>query len=454
MRRDDSAISSVLGAVLVFGLLIMTLVTVQVKFVPVWDRDREADQMQILSNQLGQLKSDLDRMADNRTSVPIADPLTLEPRGAFRFFQGARVPSEVSLAPAAPGDGVRLSTTQARVLSIDGQAIFAGGETWTGVASGQTVTNVGAIQNLRLRIANPASWSTGDSVNVALTNATGAYAGKIVISNIDHGSQYTLRVETFARSSSTVPISITELLFEKKNPPSYQYLDLLQDNFVFRQVLAASQAPSTLTLNRNNLNVDYTMGYIAINPSGGGTQVGGAGTIVPNFSRSFLSGSLAVDAHNQRYVPQTYVLEHGAVILSQPDGDVMHVAPSFSASVVAGIVDVRWVLPAMNGVSTTLSGPSSATIALQPTTPTSFIATMPRLDVRVATEHGAVWAQHWTSVLQAAGLAYGTQFTVSSNTTAAQLTLFGLLDSPTSTVDDITVTFRGAVITTAASAGA
>lgn len=451
----DDAISSVLGAILVFGLLVIALLTIQVKFVPVWDRDREADHMQTLGNQLGQIKSDLDRMADNRTVVPLADPLKLRPSsGGFRFFSSQHPGAEVSLHPAAAGQGFALSTNQAHVFSQDGASLFAGSETWTQVIAGDTITNVGSVQNLRLRITNPASWGTGDSISVHLTNATGAYAGKMVVTNIDHGTTYSLRFETFAASSPTIPVTITEEAFNKNSPPTYQYIDLLRQDFQFRQVLALAQAPSALTLERNNLDVDYTAAYTVVNAGGGSTQVGGGGTLVPDFARRILSGSLVVASRNQQYADQTYVVEHGAVILAQPDGAVMYVAPSMSVNVVAGVVDVRWVVPGVQGVATTVSGPATATVNLNPGTPASFVASMPILNVALTTLYGDVWAQHWTTLLQSAGLAYGTEFTVTSNTTAAQLSIRGLQSDPDSLVDDLVMNFRGATLTATPRAGA
>lgn len=454
-RDDERAVSNVLGAILIFGLLVLTLVMIQVKFVPVWDRDKEAAHMQLVGNQLGQLKSDLDRLADNRTQVPLTDPLNLKAStGGFRFFSSHRLPSTLELAPAATGQGVRLSTSQANVLMLNGQQLFAGSESWTQVVTGNTLESVGTISNLRLRITNPASWSTGDSVSLVVTNATGAYAGKIIVTNFDHGDSYTLRFETFARSSPTIPVTITEDNFDKKSPPTYQYIDLLRQDLQFKQVLGLATTPMTVTLNRNNLNVDYTAAYTVVNAGGGSTQVGSGGVLVPNFSRMVASGILEVQSNNQRFVDQTYTVEHGAVILSQPDGAHMYIPPTFQARLIAGVTDIRWVLPAIQGSGLTLSGPATATLGLAPGTPQSFVASMPRLDVTLNTAHGPVWAQHWSTVLQSAGLLYGTQFTVASNATSATLSLLGVQTSPSSTVDDIVVTFQASQLTVTPRAGA
>jgi hypothetical protein len=450
----DEGISSVLGAVLVFGLLIITLVTIQIRFVPVWDRDREAEHMTAVGNQLAQVKSDLDRLADNRTSVPVSDPLALQVEQGFRFFRGPTPPSELVMAPAGAGEGITVGAFQAHVLEVNGRQIFAGSETWTQVVQGDTITNVGPVQNLRVRILNPANWNTGDSVSVVITDALGHYAGKFVITNTDHGETFRLRYETYAATSSTVPISQWDEDHDKGSPPTYIYIDLLEKRYQFDQVLASSTAPSTLTLNRNNLNADYTAAYTQVTPSGGSTQVGGSGRLVAPFAQTLPSGRLILASHNQRYVDQTYVVEHGAVILAQSDGAAMFVPPSMAVRLVGGIVDVRWIVPGIQGTPTTLSGPATASLSMAPGSPATFLATLPRLDVTLSTQHGTVWAQYWTTLLQGAGLTYGTQFTVGSNTTAATLTVFGVLSDPLSQQDDLTFSFQGAGLSVSPRAGA
>ena len=191
-RRDEAAVSTVLGAVLVFGLLVLTLVTIQVKFVPVWDRDREADLMETVSQQMATLKSDADRQADNRTSVPVTDPLTLGTGGGFGFFRGTELPGALRYEPPAAGGGFTVTASQANLLARNGRSIYAGTETWTQIA-GDSVDAVGEVDHLRLRVETPAAWDTGDSVTLTVTDFNGAYAGKFVLTAIDHGATYSDR---------------------------------------------------------------------------------------------------------------------------------------------------------------------------------------------------------------------------------------------------------------------
>jgi hypothetical protein len=457
LRQDGAAVSNVLGAILMFGLLVVTLVTVQVKFVPVWDREREAGLMQAVAGQFATLKSDLDRQADNRTSVPVTDPVTLSNAPGFRFFTSPGLPAGLAYAPAPTGGGFALSAPQVHILTQNGVQIFAGSETWTTLVSSGTVSNATAVQNLRLRIPNPASYTTGQSVTLTISDAADAYAGKLTLTNIDHGTDYTYEIKVYSASSSTTPVNIVQLNFDKNNPPAYQYIDLLVRDFQLNQVLASASTPFRVDLSLNGMSADYTISYVAQAPGGGTTQVGNTGRLVPNYAASLAGGSLTFTSHNNQYLDQTYILEHGAVVLAQPDGNAMQVPPEFTASLLAGQVTLTWVVPALTGPATTVSGPVAGTVTLQPAgNRIDITATAPSLTFTLTTLHPSVWTQYWTTTLQAAGLTVtGTcasgnpsnlQFCTSSTATSATLTVYGLQTASGSTVDDILLNLKGAEI--------
>ncbi|HEV8360428.1 MAG TPA: hypothetical protein VGR28_08255, partial [Candidatus Thermoplasmatota archaeon] len=64
---DDQGIAVVVGTVMLVGIVLTTLVTVQLYFVPVWEENDEAARLQTLSRQMAELKADIDRQTDNDT---------------------------------------------------------------------------------------------------------------------------------------------------------------------------------------------------------------------------------------------------------------------------------------------------------------------------------------------------------------------------------------------------
>lgn len=413
--------------------------------------------MQGVSAQFAILKSDLDRLADNRTSVPITDPVTLGSSGGFRFASSGTPPAELAFAPPGPGEGLSVSSPQLRIQSQGGRAIYGGSETWITIVSGSSIHNVTAVDHVRLRIPTPASWATGNSVTLSVLGPGGAYAGKFVVRNIDHGATYTYEHQTFSSQSQTTPISIMQESYNKQTPPPYHYIDLLRSEFLFTDVLRAAPTPFGLELARQGMEADYTAAYSVL-ASGGTTQVGNVGLIVPNFQLDMAAGSLQLTSRNQQFPAQAYILEHGAVIVSQADGTVMAIAPQFTVSVIAGQVNLAWVAPALTGTSTAVAGPTQASVTFEATGERiDLVATAARISLTLPTAYASTWTQYWSETLQRAGLTSSganPQFTTTTTATSATLDLFGLQSDPASTVDDISMTLKAASIHTTARASA
>ncbi|HUR61595.1 MAG TPA: hypothetical protein VM286_04445 [Candidatus Thermoplasmatota archaeon] len=481
LRRDDGAVSTTLGAILMFGLLVLTLVTVQIKFVPVWDRERESTLMLTVGGQFAAIKSDIDRQADNRSTVPVTDPLSLAPSGGFSFFTRAVRPADLAFAPAGSGNGFGFYSSSLHVLSRNGQPPPTAESDWKAIAT-NTEANIVSIQNLRLRIADPASYTTGQSVLLTISDAANAYAGQMKVNNIDHGPTYTFEVLVYSAASAATPINIVQLNFDKGSPPAYQYIDLLDRSFQFNQVLSAAATPFRLDLTRNGMVADYARTYTA-QSSGGTTTVGNIGTPVTPAANvavtSLGGGTLMLTSHNQQYPQQTYVLEYGAVILVQPDGAVMASAPSFQVAQVAGQVKLDWVVPGLTGLSGAVTGPPSAQVALAPIgSRIDLQATAPCAKFTLGTSYGLVWSSFWNTVMASAlpanapgtppfappvncdppagcvpppGVSVPTgpvQFYTCYTTTSATLLVYGLNTATTPVVDDVFLNLRGGAILT------
>jgi len=477
LGRDEAGVSTVLGAILLFGLFVVTLVTVQVKFVPVWDHDRESGAAIQLQAQVSQLKSDLDRLADNRTSVPVTDPVTLGSAKGFIFFTGGTPGGDVSFVPAASGgSGLSLASPQVHVLARGGKSLFAGSESWTQVITGGTVTNVTNVKNLRIRIPNTSLSTCAGSgtqglmgtISLALTDRTGAFAGRFELAIYrEQGQNCSFRYSTYARTNSTTPATVyTETFYwhPSSGPsPGYEYVDALRSEFTFADVIAQANAPLAIAFTITpgavtpTPQADYTIGYDLVTGAGV-VQVGGGGITIPNYAQSFPGGLLRTHIPFQRFPAQTFDVEYGAVIVHQADGEAMAVPPSMTVGLAGGQVAVHWTVPGLQGSASTVTGPSQAVVGLAPATNTvDIVATMGRLTATLATQHPAVWAQYFNSLMTGAGLTSSggqPQFTVTTGTGTVTLNLYGLNADPNSGVDDLQLTLKGGtVVTVPAAAG-
>lgn len=445
---DEAAVSNVLGAILVFGLLVLALVMVQVRFVPVWDEDREARHVEAVIDQMSLFKADAERLATNATGGTVSTPLTVSPSGGFTFFQGSgRLGGEAAFTPSPSGAGITLSAPLLRITERGGSPLHALGETWITIPASGSLTDVAAVAHLRVRVPDPNSETNGDTATLALLDAGGAYAGKAVLTFLRDASERSIQTEIFSAASATSPITVQRESYFHQVDPDYVYVNLLDDELLFDQVLAAAEGPFTLQLTRSGLNADYTAAYTA---GSGGTGGSPGGLVVPNYASTMPSGALSFDARNQRLPQQTFILEHGAILVVQPDGAAMLVPPTLSVTGTASQVVLDWVVPGLQGPSASLSGLRAATLtASAPGARTDIEGIAARLEIQIPTQQPAVWATHLDERLRQGGLSPDgptPQFTLVQSTGALTMILFGPASAPTDVAEDVVLRYRQATL--------
>lgn len=403
--RDEAGVSNVLGAILMFGLLVLTLAIIQARFVPVWTEDREARQMQILADDLRQLKSDLDRQAGNDTATPVTDSLPLRNEGGFQFFQQANLGATAAFVPSATGSGFRASTADpVQILRRNGQDLFAAGNLWDPQLDGTTdITDVLTIEHLRERIdlyedattdsyiggPNTNDYDSADSVTLqifASTDDVTPVATMVTTTRVDSG-EYTFTIHLYNAAGEEVS-SDSEALFQQVNL-SYLYFDLMDSSLFLEPLLATAQPPFRLHLVESGLVADYQVVYSDV--AGGGFN--GAAGILDNsgYSNVEASGRLEIDARNQRFVDQTYVLEHGALVLDQGGDAAIIVPPNLGIGAGAAEWTLDWTLAGLQGDSITRTGERISAIA-SPTHDSEDVWLLARtLTLTLPTEHAEAW---------------------------------------------------------------
>lgn len=60
--------------------------------------------------------------------------------------------------------------------------------------------------------------------------------------------------------------------------------------------------------------------------------------------------SIEYDAYNAYFIPQTYVLEGGGIILKQSDGEVMRVNPAMNVMNYSNTIEINWNIPLFIGI--------------------------------------------------------------------------------------------------------
>lgn len=466
-RSDDAAVSSVLGAILVFGLMVMALVVVQVRFVPVWDEEREARHMQDLTTQLGQVKSDLDRQVDNRTDVSISNPVTLQDEGGFRFFTGAKVPAKVGFEPSPPGTGFTISSPKMTILQSGDQSFLglADQADWVPIASTEDVIDeVVALRALRMRIDMHedvcSTYQSDDTATLVVTDADGDEVGRTVATWLPSSSaEWALKLDVFANFDNGAVAddqvsSDTEFFFQQlcqgsqENFLDYHYFDLLDPALLFDAVVESAEFPITLTLDEDGLVASYVIVYDEASPGGGSTTVGSLGAVVEPYAPApFPAGALVIEALNQRYTQQTYVLEHGALLRVQDGVAAMAVPPTFRIGQSALQTSIEWAIPSLQGSTGGLSGSDTATVVSTPDAGRiDILATAATIEVVIPTAYPAAWEDFLDRELREAGLVASSGYSLTPAAAGDSLTFSLIGVSTDANVADLFLNLRQANI--------
>lgn len=455
-RRNDDGVSTVLGAVLVFGLLVFGLTIITSQYVPVWDKERERESMSRAAAELNDLKSDLDRMATNTTSAPVSIPLTLTRAGGYAFFRSVEIPAVLKFTPAPLGAGFALNATRLTIQESEAASFLGLSESWVPIPAGShTTSSVTHIAHLRLRIADPAN-ATG-AANATLVDASGMCAARLHVTLAPAAGGRAIETRVFGPASPRAPACATSPLTIESDflatAPPFLYVDALDPRLPFKPAAVAAASPATLTLSRSGIGADAAL---VVDTIAGGVPVrrGGSGLVVENYRIFAPVGTLELGLLHQRLPQQTYSLEYGALFLNQSDGAALATPPVFTVGSAAGRATVSWTFPALGGGAAAVSGTESANVLAAPTgVRTSLLGTAPDATFNITTAYPQLWKKYWEETLALAGLSAtpvasapscaattsAPHFTISTNATTATLRIAGPCQAPDDATEDVQV---------------
>lgn len=456
-KTDETAVSSVLGAVLMFGLLVLALVMIQVRFVPVWDEDRESRHMDEVLGQFAALASDVDRQVQNDTTVSLADPVRLERSPGFRFFGGDRLPATLGFEAAAAGNGITLTSPRLTIFELNGQQLVAIADqsTWIPLDNVEdSYTDISNLRVLRVQIPWPGDPNDCNTDLVAvlhIRDVNGDELAKVVMTCHDGQGERTIVTQVFRRDTTAQGFSLvsgdTEAIFQNADA-DYFFIDLMRPDLLLGPVLAAMDGPLSMDMENLGLAASY---ILVFDDSTGGT-VGGGGRLVgrtvspyPETPTVYGGGKLVFASNNQRFVPQEYVFEHGAVLRVQPDGAAMVVPPRLEVSPTTSQTRIEWDLPSLKGATQSLAGATAATVSSDRTGGgLTMLAGAATLTIGIATEYPDAWKAFLDRELVESGLT-PSQYSVVAGATLVTLTILGQ-DNLDPDLDDLLLEFGQADI--------
>ncbi len=433
-RSDEQCVSSVLGGVLFFSLMFIFLVVIRVDFVPHWEEDKEAGRFTTMQGQLAGLKSEADRQATNRSVSEVGQAVTLGDRSTSRFFVA---PPRAGTMSFSPGNAeATISAPELTIFSKNGVVAGATNEVWQSASSG-VESDIGEVLHLRLRITDPDTKSSGDSVTLTITDADGAFAGSLQVYISRDPPDTLLGSKVRAADGSIVNNRVQA--YHQSSGVNQFWVDGMADELRFHDVLRAAKAPFSLTLSQNNLNADYAISYQK-QVGGGSVFVGGSGQTIPGFTQEYRGGRLDVEAKTTEFVAHHYHFENGAVLLHQDEGSIVRIEPSFTIDVLGSTTVIKMTLPSLMGPADSVSLPGTATVFLDGQDSAQVTGSAPAWTYRVSTSHPDAWAAFFKQTAQRGGLDIGAgEYAVATTATSATIAVYGRIADPLSSDHDLSI---------------
>lgn len=437
-RRSEDGVSTVLGGILVFSLVIIFLIMVRTEFAPRWQEEDEAQHMSAVGDQIAVLRAEADRQASNLTNQPVQVPISLLERQTSRLLSPPNLPASLSFAT---GGSIEIGTSEMRVFESGGRSLLGIDEDWTNVGGSPQLTDVEDVHHLRIRIVDPEGADDGNHVDLTITDADSQFAGRLRVYIQEFLSGYAVNVLVQNAAGVTI-YDQGESTFQQHTPP-FHWTDALAPELHFIDVLAAAAKPATLDWTEVGITGSFTVTYV----DGGGAMAGNSGSLVSDFERTVTSGKITFEGTSQEFVQQDIHLEAGAVIVTQAEGHAMRTDPVFTVRVAGGQASISMNVPGLSGSSHAITTNGMASVLLESTSSNTIRGTSPDWSVKVPTTHPALWADMWTRHLESAGLtAAADHFSITTDATSASLTVYGPTTDPNSTVHDMNIELHHAVV--------
>lgn len=402
-RGDDEGVSVVIGAILLTAIILGSIVMVQLTYVPVWEQNNEAKQAVAAMDSMAKLNGNIATSLQNGTRTTLSSSVDLQ-RESNNPMAGSTFPQRLVFTP---GDhqqaGFSLAARNLLQQSVNGTTFAGVNESWNAVSGTQLIEDATDVLNFRLNITD-ADPDDGDRLVVKIIDAQGKDAGTLTAYFEEDHPDLNLHVRV--RAPTKPPTSLYDnriLSIHQVNWAPGYYIDLLNSEYRFDRLLDAARAPFDVQLVEDPTEGEFTVTYQK-DESGGSVIVGGGGVAVQDYSRDLRSGTLTYESDNVHYPSQDIVLENGAIILSQRDGNVFRVNPPVTVADVGGTTKMTINLPVLTGDATTFTGSPSAVVQTIATKSEQLTGVAGTLNLTIPTQFPGLWADHLEKKFTAAGL--------------------------------------------------
>lgn len=392
----DSAVSSVVSAVLVFSLFSTAFVMWNVTQYPGWVEDREANHQSVVRQALAQAQGDLERLSTSGQAGPVTTTVPLAAR-PIPMLGGVPGSGRLHLE-----DGVSFgaSFTSPRLHVAGGAA--AG----TPTASPQTVAGIHGLHHLHLSLDSSSVTGQNDQAWVQATLFDGStsftarlvHGGSSVVPECS-GRGIVVRVTTDAGTRDTV------LLCEAGASLTGFTVDLLEPRFGLAGRMGDMEPDHSLTVDAGSGGgggVTADGRFLATwSDEDGNTRVAGSGTSTPGYGVQRDGSRLVFEPSRAEATPESLSWQLGGVVAEQAEAAGVTVAPELALAVDGTTGYLRWTVTHLTGTGDLTGG--SGTLQVTHETTSDVVLSATGASITLTTPSAAAWRSHLAAQALAAG---------------------------------------------------
>lgn len=419
LRSDESAVSAVVGAVLLLALFSTAMTVYTVTTLPEWKADKEHNHQLAVEQSLGGLKSDLEALAARRDAGPVSANVPLEvskvpllqtvaARGTIGVEDGGFAAAFAFPSPDLYlGSDVAVATPSTTLAFCSGLCIASFDALTLGITMSTAYTASATVATATLTDSDGATLTA----TLAYVLAGGTCSGEVRLTVTDSSTGV----------SRATPLLCAGASLQLGNGGSSFRLDLLDDAYGASSSLARLTAPFSLTLaGGTGVTVGHALVY---EDEGGVLRVTGTGTSPTTVLADLDGDRLVYSPQYQSFTNQDLIWEGGALLVDAGStAQAITVDPSFVMAVDAasGRGSLDWTLVELQGEGS-LGGAKDARVEVTFVAVEDVVFTAASGTITLTTDG----AHGWYSFLRLAIVAAGAtdSATVSEDTVAGTTTL-------------------------------
>ena len=303
MEKCDDAQVGIIAAILIAALIVIILVIIQIEYVPNWVSDKEAEHMELVKNQLGILKSNIDTQCTDRSiNFPLSSPIKLGTE-KIPFFMSSRSFGDIYIISHINSNfHIEIDAKEGKIEQVFSHYF----------QSNATIENVTHISYFELIIPN-ISTQNNYFYNISLASK---YQGEL--------GNLTIRVcENYVNMTTTTQKGI---IFNQPiatgNFNGEYRINMLNPDYKLYKIIDSN--PYNITSFNEPFNLSLSLQGPGI------FNIEGKKFIDYSFPQIYNFGTIKYSVDSSYFPDQSYVYESGAVVIYQSEGNTMQFPPSFS----------------------------------------------------------------------------------------------------------------------------